>query len=567
MGSGRLHGSRARWSCCLPPSAISDCQPSMIDQLMLRSRGWLIVSGVVALGCASLAVHFATPASGAAKCTVTGSADADYLTGTSGPDVICGHGGPDELRGFGGNDLILGGPGDDRLIGGKGNDTLIGGPGADVLFGGSGLDHLRGGPGADLCRGISSAMRSCASHRKAPPPTPSVWLPPVLEPSLDAPKPDTVPPQLAGLEFSSEIVDITTGDWWVRLSASAWDESGIESIKVAIDGPGGQWREVNFGAGPKLTELSQRLDVPNSTPLGEYRVTAVTVVDSAGNTGTYDLARLSQQHLSAQFEVYVGPDEEDPNLAGLAFESAPIDTSDGPVTVEISIDLTDPGSGVDQIWWLRIRHPTSEPGVPRIYTLYPSLVSGDAREGTWRATLTLPHGGAAGFYSVENFSVVDGANNWAAWDADTLEDAGFPAGFSQVGVADTTPPEIIGYSLTPQVLHTAAGDRSFTVEIEARDDWSGIDPQGGAWVSRVSFWFTPPGYPVSWGMGTGDQILISGTRLDGTWRINGLLPTDAPQGAWGLRWIWVSDLAGNDARLEGPELESKGWDLTFENLP
>src|SRR5690606_36152306 len=128
----------------------------------------------------------------------------------------------------------------------------------------------------------------------------------------------------------------------------AWDESGITSALVSIEGPDGLWREVELGSGgPQLSELTKKVEVPAATPVGEYRVTAVTIADPLGNSATRELDWLDDYGLDSHFEVYDGPDREAPNVTGISFGPGvdEVDTSKGPVTLEIPIEVTDPGSG------------------------------------------------------------------------------------------------------------------------------------------------------------------------------------------------------------------------------
>lgn len=501
---------------------------------------------------------------------MVGTPGADRLAGTRGADVICGRGGPDRIDGRGGDDRLIGGAGSDTLIGGRGNDILVGGPGGDDLRGGLGADRLHGGTGRDSCRDNTVTISNgCAMPRPTPAgPIPQFGLPAVRFPPSRQLEPDLAPPHLQSIEFANENVEISQGDWWVELSISAWDESGTASVVVGIDGPDGAWREVSFGENPQFAELSRKLEVPATTPVGDYRVSAVTVVDKEGNSASYDLDWLDERGLDAEFEVYDGPDREAPNLAGLSFAPTPIDTSNGPVTVQIPIELLDPGSGVESVG-LKVAHPTSKPGEERIYTVFPTLVSGTERDGTWLATITLPSGSTAGFYSVKELAFEDLDHHWDVFNASSLEDHGYPGGFTQVGEADATRPEITSFSINTQVLHTATGERELVVDIGVDDDWSGIngwlDP-----VSDVHFSLTPPDWPISWGMSGSAPQLVAGTDLDGTWRLTHWLESGASIGTWRVRRIVVTDRAGNTTRLEDGSLEdfeAQGWDLTFENLP
>jgi RTX calcium-binding nonapeptide repeat (4 copies) len=510
-------------------------------------------------------------AAAASGCTIVGTPGADRLVGTQNADGICGRGGADTIIGRGGGDWLSGGPGADTLSGGNGRDLLEGGPGNDELGGGRGNDELRGGPGFNRCRDATViTTQGCSAPRL---PMPVALFPPPAPPMPPPPppgdEPDTIAPFLQSLEFSTENVEIATGDWWVELSLSAQDENEIESVTVTIEGPGGIWREVSLGPAPADPgKLNTKVDVPASTPVGEYRVTAVTLVDEVGNSISHDLPWLAEYGMDDRFEVYDGPDREAPNLVGISFgEGEVVDTSKGPVTVQVPIEVTDPGSGVETVY-MRVSHPTTKPGNERFYSATATLDSGTAREGTWLATFELPSGSTAGFYPVKELALKDAEGQWRTHNSATLEDRGFPGGFTQVGAADTTRPKITSFSIEPQVLHTAAGERKLEVKIGVADDWSGvnggIDP-----VSDVGFWLTPPDWPSSWGMG-GNTELISGTYLEGTWQLNRWLEEDAAFGTWTVRWITVTDRAGNTTRLEdGPleDFEAEGWDLSFENLP
>lgn len=499
-------------------------------------------------------------------CTILGTPGADRLVGTPHADVICGRGGPDTIRGR---------DGDDRLLGGPGRDLLVGGRGDDVLRGGAGADTLRGGPGVNRCLDASVAgSTNCAAGRRPMPPPRRSGLFPPFPPGPSQPEhrpvPDTEPPGLRSVDVSTENVEIAAGDWWVDLSISAWDESGVESVLVTIEGPDGPWREVVLGPGSSpQAELRTRLDIPSSTPVGEYRVSTVTLADKAGNRVVHDVSWLDDHGMDARFEVYDGPDREAPNLAGISFRPGEVvDTGGGPVTVEIPMEVTDPGSGVDRVS-VRVAHPTSRQGEERIYSSTATLVSGTARDGTWLAKVELPAGATAGFYPVAELILEDADGHWRFLSAPSLEERDLPGGFTQAGIADVTRPKITSFSVEPQVIHTAAGERRIDVEIGVEDDRSGVNALRDP-VSSLMFHLTPPNWPVSWGMSGIDSELVTGTYRDGVWRMSYWLEEGAGFGTWTVRWIIATDRAGNTTRLEDGSLEdfeAEGWDLSFENLP
>lgn len=514
-----------------------------------------------------LAAAVVAPSSAMAgdACTIVGTPGADRLVGTAHADVICGRGGADKLQGR---------EGDDRLFGGPGRDLLVGGPGDDVLRGEAGDDVLRGGAGVNRCYDASVAASTGCVARRRPLPRPirpifSPPFPPRPSEPERRPVPDTEAPQLSSVEFSTENVEIATGDWWVDLSVSAQDESGIGSVLVTIDGPDGPWREIDLGPGSPRSQLRTRLDVPASTPVGEYRVSAVTLVDKVGNRVTRTVSRLGDYPMDVRFEVYDGPDREAPNLAGISFRPGEVvDTGNGPVMVEVPIEVTDPGSGVDLVN-LRVANPTSRRGDERIYSSTATLVSGTPRDGTWLAKFELPAGATAGFYPIDELVLEDGDGHPRFLSASILEGRGLPGGLTQAGAADTTRPKITSFSVAPQMIHTAAGERRIDIEIGVEDDWSGVNG-GRDPVSWLGLQLTPPNWPVSWGMSGGETVLVTGTYRGGVWRMSRWLEEDAGFGTWTVRSITAIDRAGNTTRIEdGPleDFEAEGWDLSFENLP
>lgn len=523
------------------------------------------------------------PADAAGRCTITGTPGPDRLLGTAAADVICGAGGNDTIEGRGGDDRLLGGPGADTLVGGPGRDLLVGGPGNDMLRGGPAADTLRGGTGVNRCEDKSVSATSSCHDPNTPGRQPRQRSPvvPILPPATylqppriptDEPQTDTSAPSLQSLGVSTENVEIAEGDWWVRLTATAWDESGIQSAEVEIEGPNGEpWQEIALGSGPAgLARLSTVVEIPDTTPVGDYRVSAVTLVDGLENRVDLPQPWLHEYGMDAQFEVYDGPDREAPNVVGVSFRPGEsIDTSQDPVVVEVSIEVTDPGSGVKSVA-LGIASPVSKGPWSRTYRADAALVSGTERDGTWQAKFELPAGAAAGFYPVSELALEDHAGHFQNFPASSLEEAGLPDGFTQAGAADTTRPEITSFSVEPQVIHTADGENEIDVEIGVKDNWSGVDGTFDDPISKVNFSLTPPNWPISWGMsGTGPK-LVSGTFQDGVWRTRNFLEEQAGFGTWKVRYIEVTDRAGNTTRIEdGPleDFEAEGWDLDFENLP
>lgn len=496
------------------------------------------------------------PAGAAARCTITGTVHADHLIGTSHRDVICGRGGNDAVAGRGGNDVLLGGPGNDRLSGGAGRDVLRGGRGRDFLYGGRGLDHCY-----DLA---STPVRSCQRQVRR-----RTVRPPHLYPccSTATARSDTDAPHPVWLWFSRRYIDTSAGDTEISLSVQAVDESGLGSAAVRIDGPSGAWRTAELEP-VSDDRFAVSLPVPASTAPGDYRITSLNVADRKGNSRTLTGAELAEAG-TPEFEVYDGPDLEAPRLTSFSLAPSEVDTSGAPGEVDLSIGAADDLSGVQ---WAAaaIALPNWEPHPWQVTGQCASEIppdEGTRHDGSWRHSYQLVQGAMPGRYQVWGVFLCDLAGNMSYYTTEELEERGFPTEFVETGPGDTTPPEILGFWLEPAILHAASGEATVYFYTHVRDDDTGFGEWPDEGYSDIQVSLRPPDNPGTFSTSGRVPELISGTTLDGVWRQERTIEEDAPTGTYEVSWLAAEDRAGNRFLLDGPELESKNWGLSFENLP
>jgi hypothetical protein len=505
--------------------------------------------------CALLLLALATAsASAAPRCTIVGTSSADTLQGKAGADVICGRGGPD------------------RIVGGRGVDLIVGGPGDDRLLGGPGKDALRGGRGKDSCRD-SRATDFAGCERKELIGGRQVRFPrmvPFAPPSASEP-PDTEAPLTLYLALQKRYVDTSAGDTSVGLSLEAWDQSGIGAISIRIDGPAGPWREFNLeGDATPLTAAHLSVDVPSSTPAGDYRFAAFTITDRKGNQRTVSAAELADgSSFGSELAVFHGPDKEPPKLADLSLSASEVDTSKGPATVELSIAATDALSGVNDVY-ASVELPNWEPSPLELLShMGPETPpdSGTRHNGVWILPLSLVEHAMPGYYKVHAVFLNDLAGNKTRYTRAELEELGYPVEFLQAGEGDTTPPEILDLWFEPAQLQTSAGNRTIFFYMHVRDDLTGFGQFPNEGLSGMSTSFEPPG---DWGefstTGRGPE-LVSGTELDGVWKQETVLEADAIPGVYELTYASATDRAGNDLLLKRADIQSRGWPDSFVNLP
>jgi hypothetical protein len=516
----------------------------------------------VCLAAAAAAALFALGApvarSATPKCTLVGTARAEHLAGTPGRDVICGRGGNDTISGLGG---------DDRLLGGPGNDRVLGDSGRDVLEGGAGEDFLAGGLGRDSCYdSAATVMNSCQQRAHDHDASTGLAAQRGCCARAIEEMPDTQAPAYVWLWFNRRYIDTSAGDATIGISVEAWDDSGIGSVSLQIDGPSGSWRGVELEmVTNKRFEAS--IPVAASTPTGDYRITSLTIADQKGNGRTLTGSELTEAGMP-EFEIYQGPDVEGPTLTGFSISPAEVDTSNAPGAVDFSISAADDLSGVQ---WAAaaIQLPSWEPGPLTLTGACASEIppdEGTKHAGVWWHTYPLVEHAMPGRYQVSGLYLCDLAGNESHYTSEELEELGFPTEFLETGSGDTTPPEILNVWLEPATLHAAKGDATIYFYTHVRDNDTGFGewPNEGNSDIRVNF-----EHPPVQEFGTTGRVpeLISGTDLDGVWRQEVTLEGSAPIGKYRVDGISATDRAGNVGTLEGSALDAKGWNLDFENLP
>ena len=502
-------------------------------------------------------VNVADATASSTRCTLSGTARSDHLKGTPRRDVICGLRGADTIKGLAGNDRLVGGYGNDTLLGGRGNDVLLGGPGNDRLVGGRGADRLHGGSGKNLCPDFSAVDfdRCSYSRRQSPaPPVPPPSPPPQVCGIFTRP-PDECAPRLYRLGISPKSEDINLGPVEVEMTVELDDESPIASAAVRLRGPAGFARTVSLTAKNQLEyEFVGSILLEVTSELGTYWIDQVSLADAAGNSVVFDEAALASGGFgyAREIELYDGPDTEGPEIENLTILPPSVDTSGGPATVTMTIHATDSLSGVESIGG-----SFDMPNTPGNYGFAMGRVRGRAPDGEWEIQIQLPRHAAPGEWKLDNLHLWDNAGNGIDYYSPSeLESLPFPLTFTQTGPGDTTPPQILDFSIE-ETDH--AGQHAVFFYIHVTDDLAGIEVGNCLWLETRSVAKPAYGFVVT------SPVQVSGTALDGVLRVGTVFPSKAPTGTYIVESIEACDLTWNQVELSGIALEAKGWDLTFEN--
>ena len=461
----------------------------LLKRLVAASLGCLALTAALPIVSAKAGASSSTSS---ARCTITGTANADRIIGTPGNDVLCGLGGNDELLGKGGDDILLGGPGNDKLSGDAGQDFLVGAAGDDTLLGGAGTDT------ADYSSATSAIQANLAAGI-------------ATGQGTDA---------LSGNEnlIGGSGNDTLTGD------ATANALTGGAGNDIVLGGPGND--QLSGDAGRDMLLGNQ----------GNDSLIGGTQVDSfLGGPGTDTLTAGTAGDSCAidPADVVKGICQTDRTGPVISEVTAPPSVEAGSIFV-LSWRISDFGG-------LRI----PDPNTPTTWAKFGGLngylswcgfpapglqFSGDMTDGRFALNCLVPANAVNGSYS---FSL------------DALDVYGNHPSEATTGTFVVTSGATD--SATPQISNLTMSGANFSSGDAITFDWDAADDTGVSY--SVPWAFGPNGFLVDLATGRlwldyGLGALVAGTTLDGHYRVTLQLSSTAPPGIYTL-WFSMSDVLGN----------------------
>jgi hypothetical protein len=440
--------------------------------------------------------------------TLSGDAGNDTIVGADGTDQLSGGLGNDDLQGNGANDSLNGGDGNDQLDGGTGNDSLLGGTGNDQLDGGPGDDSLDGGSGTNTCTsgGGSDQM------------------------AMDC---DSTAPQLLALAVSQTSYDTSTEPVTLTFTAHITDNlSGLHDMFVGGGGAVVSFSADNRISGDALDGVYQTsTTIPQYTPPGTSDL-QVTMQDNVGNYLTLHAADLAAMSFPAQL-TQTGPgDVSPPVVSNLGLSETSVDTSGAPVTIWLTVHVSDDMSGLNGSQFNLIG-PEGQVIIADTDTSF--RTAGDVFSGDYQIPVTLPRYAAQGTWTIQLVFVVDRAGNSQRWQGtDITQLSTGPISVEQTGPGDTTAPQFASTTFTLNGSDPSQGAIPVVATFDLTDDLSGVssgDCELRNGQTSISFSFQGANQ-------------IAGTTQNGEWQQHGTIPQYAPTGTWAVDcYAW--DAAGN----------------------
>ncbi|MDX6637482.1 MAG: hypothetical protein QOJ01_993, partial [Solirubrobacterales bacterium] len=283
--------------------------------------------------------------------------------------------------------------------------------------------------------------------------------------------------------------------------------------------------------------------IPGDAGLGDYTISGLQLSDGATNKVHYDAAALAGMGFDPTVHVVGTPDTQPPQLTALRVDPATVDTSRGEHAVDVTASATDDRRGVKSI----------------------TVSVGDASGNLWSSDGTPESGDWENRINLAQFSgpselpisvkLIDREGNERDYTSEQLAAAGLPSVVHETGPADTTPPTLTGFELSPTHVDTASQDQLVQVVVDGSDVISGSNL---AWI-YLRF---PTGDTESFGAGFNDN----GDSNDSLAHPSFDLPQGSPLGEYEIYRVELTDRAGNTAVFDNSN-GLDGYPVTFQNGP
>jgi hypothetical protein len=389
---------------------------------------------------------------------------------------------------------------------------------------------------------------------------------------------DTTPPSLVALSFSAASVNVSAAAQNLTVNATITDDlSGVNYGWIEFTSPSGQTAGypsvfftrisgTNLNGGYRATVTFPQFVEPGVWTASVY------LRDNAGNSITLQSATLVSDGFPGTLTVVDStPDTTPPTLLGASFSPSMIDTSAGPQTITVSLQVADSQSGA--VFSLStpcvVNVYLSRAGTSGEYLLWGNnfkLVSGTAQNGVWQAALTMPQY-SGGNWALANVCLSDAVSNHVSLTPAQLAAMGINSVLTDASTpSDTTPPALTGLSFAPPVVDTSSSRQNVTVTLSASDDISGVylglfnstyyyldaefeSPSGSQYVMAYQNYSSP--------------APIAGTPLAGTWQLTAQWPQFSEQGTWNLNYLGLQDAVGNSVYYSPAQLQALGFPTTM----
>lgn len=234
-------------------------------------------------------------------------------------------------------------------------------------------------------------------------------------------------------------------------------------------------------------------------------------------------------------------------LESLVFDPPSVDVSASAATVVFTAHITDGQSGFSQ-GYVRLKSPSGT----LIYSWFQTRISGDANNGVYKVTATLPRYSEPGTWHLDVVMIWDGVRNLnRLWEED-LAEMGIATTLAVTGSTDLSPPAMVDLGVPADATDVSAGPQNVTFTLRVTDDLAGFD-RGTLRVKSASGAQTQ----------SGTLEFLSGDGNDGYYTVTISMPQYSENGTWQVDTVDLFDKAGRNRLYLLPQLLDLGFPTAF----
>ncbi len=260
-------------------------------------------------------------------------------------------------------------------------------------------------------------------------------------------------------------------------------------------------------------------------------------------------------------------DTTPPEISEFSFSPSVIDTTDSDQTVTVTIRVADPESEVYDASVL-FKHPTRYEYIA-VSLRKENLISGDSKDGVYRATAVFPQYSKAGTWVVSNISAVQGIQHpdgsigglVSNFNTYKLAARGFATQLQVISNnEDITPPKISEFRFTPDTINLApenfqpfggSNPQTITFTVRVKDTQSGV--AGVSVIFRLPSAFYP-----NCGVSMDSRDRILGDEKDGVYQKTETLRCGTSPATL-YASVQASDKIKNVSVLDTTQLAARGY--------
>lgn len=372
------------------------------------------------------------------------------------------------------------------------------------------------------------------------------------------PAQDTTPPVLVTYSYSPSSFDVSAADTYLTGSIQATDDSaGLQAAFLAFYSPTGNRRvDCHSSAGSYSGTLTAGTFTcmglfPRYTETGQWRLQFLTITDKAGNAATYTKDQLAAMGFPTALNLTGSSDTAAPSLVSYSFSPPSITLAGSPVTLTGSIAATDDLSGL-YLAYIAFYSPSGQQRVD-CYPQPGPPGSGTPLNGTYACTGVFTPGMETGSWRVQFVELRDVVGNARYYSTQDLTAMGLATSLQVNASSDTTAPVLNGLSLAPLSVNTASGPAGISGVITASDPGTGLRQAAAAM-------FSPTGQQR---VDCVTAVMPPGTA-SAALPCSGTFPQNSESGAWEVRFVEISDHAGNSATILKAALAQMGAPVTVQ---